>query len=198
MPTLPQLLANQQNAQLSTGPTSSKGKAKSSLNSLKHSIFSKDVLAQEDEQAALSYQEFKKGVFESLHPQNQLQASLAEKIAVDMWRLRKVLRFESGAIAEEQKALDNIGSDCSSNEEDNLKAQLRDLKGQLLNARKTLSNVSKKGVNLKKIDEGASYMMQPIITIITAFKRMILIDLSNMRWIWMHYLRRWKSPKESL
>ena len=52
MPSLPQFQANQQNVQLSIGPISIVGKAKSSLNSLKHSIFSKDILAQEDKEAS--------------------------------------------------------------------------------------------------------------------------------------------------
>jgi len=116
-------------------------------------------LAQEDEAAALSYQEFKKGIFESLHPQNQLQTSLAEKVAVDMWRLRKVLRFEAGAIAKEQQALYTYGSDCGTYKEYKLKEELKDLQDQLSDARKILTNTSKKDFNLKKANKHTLFII---------------------------------------
>ena len=153
MTSILQLEANRQNAKHSTGPLSSEGKNISSLNSLKHGIFAKDLLAQENEDAALSYQELKEGIFESLQPRNQLQATLAEKIAVDFWRLRKVLRFEAGAAEQEQQALNQPESHCSPYLENCIKIKIKGLQDELTGIEKALAEVSKKTFQLKKAGE---------------------------------------------
>gem|GEM_PF-1698340 len=50
------------------------------------------------------------GVFESLKPKDQMQAILCDKIAIDVWRLRKVLAFEQGAMQLETLNLDASSS----------------------------------------------------------------------------------------
>ena len=51
MPTVSQIAANQRNAQLSTGPTSQTGKAKSSLNAVKTGLTGRTVLLPSDDAA---------------------------------------------------------------------------------------------------------------------------------------------------
>ena len=59
----------------------------------------------EDEQ---EYRELLDGLILSLNPSGQLECLLVEKIAVDYWRLRRVLRFETGSI---RKQLDTAIND---------------------------------------------------------------------------------------
>jgi hypothetical protein len=51
MPSASQIAANQRNAQLSTGPTSETGKAKSSLNAVKTALTGRTVLLPSDDAA---------------------------------------------------------------------------------------------------------------------------------------------------
>ena len=100
MTTEKQVEANKQNALVSTGPVSAEGKALVSQNAVKHGIFARDLIitsgdGKEDQQ---EYNELLDGLIVSLNPKGQMECILIEKIAVDFWRLRRVLRFESGSI----------------------------------------------------------------------------------------------------
>jgi len=110
MTTEKQIEANKQNALVSTGPVTAEGKAIVSQNAVKHGIFVRDLIitsgdGKEDEQ---EYRELLDGLIMSLNPSGQMECVLVEKIAVDFWRLRRVLRFESGSI---RKFLDMAISD---------------------------------------------------------------------------------------
>ncbi len=110
MTTEKQIEANKQNALVSTGPVTPEGKAIVSQNAVKHGIFARDLIitsgdGKEDEQ---EYRELLDGLIMSLNPSGQMECVLVEKIAVDFWRLRRVLRFESGSI---RKFLDMAISD---------------------------------------------------------------------------------------
>lgn len=110
MTTKKQIEANKRNALVSTGPVSPEGKALVSQNAVKHGIFARDLIitsgdGKEDEQ---EYNELLDGLIVSLHPTGQMECLLVEKISVDYWRLRRVLRFESGSI---RKILDMAISD---------------------------------------------------------------------------------------
>ena len=110
MSTKKQIEANQRNALVSTGPITPEGKALVSQNAVKHGIFAKDLLittgdGKEDEQ---DYRELLDGLILSLNPSGQMECLLVEKIAVDYWRLRRVLRFETGSI---RKQLDTAIND---------------------------------------------------------------------------------------
>ena len=110
MTTKKQIEANKRNALVSTGPVSPEGKALVSQNAVKHGIFARDLIitsgdGKEDQQ---EYNELLDGLIVSLHPTGQMECLLVEKIAADYWRLRRVLRFESGSI---RKILDMAISD---------------------------------------------------------------------------------------
>lgn len=110
MATKKQIEANRKNALVSTGPVTPEGKALVSQNAVKHGIFANDLLitagdGKEDEQ---EYRELLDGLISSLNPFGQLECLLVEKIAVDYWRLRRVLRFETGSI---RKQLDTAIND---------------------------------------------------------------------------------------
>jgi len=99
--------ANLQNAQLSTGPVTHEGKAIVARNAIKHGIFAKDLVitagdGQEDEmEYHLLFSELKK----DLGPVGRMEMLLVEKIAVNYWRQRRLLRYETGGIRER---LDNF------------------------------------------------------------------------------------------
>ncbi|MDP8218069.1 MAG: hypothetical protein P9M03_05030 [Candidatus Theseobacter exili] len=102
-----QIDANQENAQRSTGAVTQEGKGVISKNAIKHGIFAKDLILKstvyqesEDEYGKLLY-----GLIDSLSPQGQIENLLVEKIALDFWRLRRVIRFETGSI---KKYLDDV------------------------------------------------------------------------------------------
>lgn len=122
-----QLLANQQNAQLSTGPKTTKGKAVISTNAIKHGIFTKDLivsstLGKENEE---EYLEMLNNLIDCLSPQNQMESLLVEKIAIDFWRLRRVIRFEAGSIG---KCLETIFQEfysCSRKNNEKIDAEIQ-------------------------------------------------------------------------
>lgn len=93
MTTEKQLIANRQNAQFSTGPQTTEGKAIVSKNAIKHGLFAQEVIICDEERAL--FVDFVKALYEHFAPKNSLEALLVEKIIVSAWRLRKVIGIES-------------------------------------------------------------------------------------------------------
>jgi hypothetical protein len=100
MTTKKQIEANKSNALLSTGAVTEEGKAVVSKNAVKHGIFTQDLIISsgEGKESKEEYLELLNNLIESLNPSGQMEHLLVEKIAVDFWRLRRVLRFETGSI----------------------------------------------------------------------------------------------------
>jgi len=107
MATNKQIEANKNNARLSTGARTAEGKAIISKNSVKHGIFTKDLIISggDGKEIEKDYNELLANLIENLNPQGQFESLLVEKIAVDFWRLKRVLRFETGSI---RRFLDNV------------------------------------------------------------------------------------------
>lgn len=107
MTTEKQIQANKQNALVSTGPVTDEGKAVVVQNAVKHGVFARDLIiasgdGKENEE---EYRQLLQNLIVSLNPSGQMEHLLVEKIAVDFWRLRRVLRFETGCI---RKYLDMV------------------------------------------------------------------------------------------
>jgi len=107
MATEKQIEANKKNALMSTGAVTYTGKAIVSQNAVKHGVFARDLIissgdGREDEE---EYRQLLNNLIQSLNPSGQMEHLLVEKIAVDFWRLRRVLRFETGSI---RKYLDMV------------------------------------------------------------------------------------------
>jgi len=100
MTTDKQIEANRENALVSTGPITEEGKAIVAKNAVKHSVFSQDLIISsgDGEEDPEEYQELLRNLIVSLIPQNQMEHLLVEKISVDFWRLKRLLRFETGSI----------------------------------------------------------------------------------------------------
>lgn len=97
-----QLIANLKNAQVSTGPLTVSGKKTVSVNAIKHGIFTKELILSSaiGNESESEYQEILTNLIDCLSPCDQMESLLVEKIAVDFWRLRRTIRFETGSIVE--------------------------------------------------------------------------------------------------
>ena len=107
MVSIKQKQANVHNAQLSSGPVTQKGKEVVSRNAIKHGIFAKDLVINagdgcEDSQ---EYHNLLAELKKDLAPVGRMEIILVEKIAVNYWRMRRLLRHETGEI---RKRLDDF------------------------------------------------------------------------------------------
>lgn len=100
MTTEKRIEANKENALLSTGPRSEEGKAVVSKNAVKHGIFTSELIIEQGEgkESRAEYEALLQNLTDYFDPRGQLESALVEKIAVDFWRLKRVIRFETGSI----------------------------------------------------------------------------------------------------
>ena len=97
MSTAAQIAANQKNAQLSSGPTSQSGKAKSSLNAVKSGLTGHTVLLP-SEDAAL-YQAHVAEFIKHYAPVGDEESNLVQSLADTEWRLLRIPALEMGIYA---------------------------------------------------------------------------------------------------
>ena len=96
MSTDAQIHANQANARLSTGPKTSDGKAKSSLNAVKTGLTGRTVLLPGDD--AAKYEQHVQRFFKKYKPTEDENA-LVQAIADTEWRLLRIPSLETGIYA---------------------------------------------------------------------------------------------------
>jgi hypothetical protein len=97
MPTHSQIAANQKNAQLSTGPTSETGKAKSSLNAVKTGLTGNTILLPTDD-AAL-YEAHVAQFMTRYAPAADHERNLVQSLADTEWRILRIPSLEMGIYA---------------------------------------------------------------------------------------------------
>jgi hypothetical protein len=97
MSTFAQIAANQKNAQLSTGPASPDGKAKSSLNAVKTGLTGRTVLLPGDDAAV--YEAHVAGFFARHQPLGDEERNLVQSLADTEWRLLRIPALEYGIYA---------------------------------------------------------------------------------------------------
>jgi hypothetical protein len=91
------LEANRANAQLSTGPATPEGKAKSSLNAVKTGLTARAVLLSPED--AIAYQQHLDRHFTRYAPATDDEKSLVQSIADTEWRLLRIAPLEAGIYA---------------------------------------------------------------------------------------------------
>ena len=98
------LLANQRNAQKSTGPTTDEGKAASSLNAMKHGLTSHTcaVLPGED---ADEYRALSEQIHHEQRPVGVLQKELVDHLVQLIWKLRRIPGIENAIVEREMKSM---------------------------------------------------------------------------------------------
>jgi hypothetical protein len=86
--------ANRRNALRSTGPTTLEGKARSSKNALRHGVYSALPVVPGLERSE-EWETHRAGILKSLAPEGMLEEALAERVALCLWRLNRVHRYET-------------------------------------------------------------------------------------------------------
>ena len=94
--TIKQFDANRANALASTGPRTANGKKAASRNATRHGILSGRLLL--DDEDAETFQDFSADLNAALRPVGALEASLVERIAVTLWRQRRLVAAETASI----------------------------------------------------------------------------------------------------
>jgi len=91
-----QLTANRKNAKNSTGPKSKDGQAAACQNATQHGLFSSRLLVEGEDPA--EFQELLGDLQAILRPVGAVELGLVERIAVTMWRQRRLVRAETAAL----------------------------------------------------------------------------------------------------
>ena len=109
-PSQRRLLANRRNAAKSTGPRSAMGKAAVATNSIGHGIMALCPVI-DGLESLTDWKRFRKSLIESFAPANAIEFALVERIALALWRQRRVVRYETEKIRMAQEgAVAHVGS----------------------------------------------------------------------------------------
>jgi hypothetical protein len=92
-----QILANRQNAELSSGPRTLEGKQASSRNATRHGLTGSQIVMPGEDAAA--YEELRRGLWQTFKPANDAERLLAHQIAANAWRLMRAQRVETAFLA---------------------------------------------------------------------------------------------------
>jgi hypothetical protein len=96
MATESQILANRRNAQKSTGPRTSEGKAVVSQNAVKHGLLTRRDVISEESQA--DFELYRNQMLAELDPASPMESMLAERVVTLSWRLKRVCRIQNQTI----------------------------------------------------------------------------------------------------
>jgi hypothetical protein len=107
MATEAQIAANAANAQLSTGPSTEEGKARSARNAVKHGLTSKDLVVSDQEIDEL--QQLVNDLKAELKPEGATESLIFQEIIHASWNLRRVRRLEASYAFHGEDPLRSIG-----------------------------------------------------------------------------------------
>src|SRR6202050_5433342 len=96
MPSPLQYAANRLNAEKSEGPTSPQGKARSSMNALRHGLTARVVVLPSEDMDA--YRAFSKEIVDSLDAQTPVERQFAQTVADNQWRINRIRSIEDGML----------------------------------------------------------------------------------------------------
>ena len=88
-----QLIANRQNAALSTGPTTAEGKHASCRNATRHGLTGSQIVIPGEDASA--YEELRQEFHETHNPMDDAERVLVDQIAANAWRLMRAQRVEA-------------------------------------------------------------------------------------------------------
>lgn len=97
MASSPQALANQQNAQQSTGPRTPEGKRASSLNAVRHGLTGQLVVLPGEDNAP--YEAFRAKLSAELAPKTTVEEMFVQTICDTQWRLERARKAEANILA---------------------------------------------------------------------------------------------------
>jgi len=98
---LKRLEANRRNCRKSTGPRTTRGKANSRMNAVKHGIYSVPVVVNgmQVRERSKEFQELRNRLWEELEPVGPLEEMLVDRIVTAHWRIQRALTAETGEVA---------------------------------------------------------------------------------------------------
>src|SRR5262245_51426733 len=96
MATEKQIIANQQNAQNSTGPRTESGRRRSRRNAIRHGLTAETVIGSLED--AADYMAFERAIKSDYSPQTAIEGQLVTRLAPLLWRLRRAVIIESGLL----------------------------------------------------------------------------------------------------
>jgi hypothetical protein len=108
------LLANRQNAQLSTGPRTEAGREKSSRNAVKSALTGRTVLLPTDDRD--EYAQFLSEFEQDLQPIGQMERELVQIIVDCHWRLRRIQTLEYALYAHGEEQFNEAFPNCPQEE----------------------------------------------------------------------------------
>jgi hypothetical protein len=109
-----QLAANRANAQLSTGPRTDTGRARSSQNAVKSALTGRTVLLPTDDRD--EYGRFLADFQQQLEPIGQLECELVQIIVDCHWRLRRIQELEYALYTHGHDQFESLFQDCPESE----------------------------------------------------------------------------------
>src|SRR5262245_4309679 len=91
-----QVAANRENAKRSTGPQTVAGKALSRVNAYKHGLTAKTIVIGDEDPKA--FDRLRADLENEYNPRPGIERELVERLAVLLWRLRRIPTFEAALI----------------------------------------------------------------------------------------------------
>ena len=91
--------ANRTNALSSTGPRTATGKIKVATNAIKAGLFARTLVVPALGENANEFEQFRLAVVTDLEPNGSVEWELADRVAGLLWRMRRVVRYESAAMS---------------------------------------------------------------------------------------------------
>jgi hypothetical protein len=98
------IAANRRNATLSTGPRTAGGKLVVAQNAVRHGVFANLPVVPGESEA--DWQTHRHGILDSLAPSGLLEVTLAERVALILWRLARLAKYEA---ANTVAAVEDVG-----------------------------------------------------------------------------------------
>jgi len=110
-----QIIANRKNTLKSTGPRTELGKSFSSVNAVKHGLRSRQVVIDGESQA--EFDDFQRIFIDHYAPSGPIEASLVDRVAICLWRLRRTVTIEA-------QVFDNLRKDIKAEQSSETPASL--------------------------------------------------------------------------
>jgi hypothetical protein len=107
MPSPKKAQSNKTNAQASTGPKTGRGKAIAAGNATRHGILSQELMLPHENPA--EFDELLRALITELREVGTLECTLVERIAVTIWRQRRLVRAERQEIQARNDAAADVG-----------------------------------------------------------------------------------------
>ena len=104
----PRAEASRRNGAKSKGPSTAEGKARASMNALKHGLRASAVVLLGDEDEA-AFAALEQGLWADLRPEGPLESLLTKRLAVSAWRMDRADRIEADLLTPPASRAGSLG-----------------------------------------------------------------------------------------